>query len=82
MEENRKYFFLPYVLDLIHHLEQNFCPDSNFRVKTMYESVKWDVLMIFEKLTTSQVYLSISTKGLFSFVRARLKGIHPRELSR
>ena len=32
--------FLPYVLDLIHLLEQNFCPDSNLRVKTMYESVK------------------------------------------
>ena len=33
-------FFLPYVLDLIHLLEQNFCPDSNLRVKTMYESAK------------------------------------------
>ena len=33
-------FLLPYVLDLIHLLEQNFCPDSNLRVKTMYESVK------------------------------------------
>ena len=33
-------FFLPYVLDLIHLLEQKFCPDSNLRVKTMYEPVK------------------------------------------
>ena len=40
MEENWKYVFLPYVLDLIHLLEQNICPDSNLRVKTMYESVK------------------------------------------
>ena len=33
-------FFLPYALDLIHLLEQNFCLDSNLRVKKMYESVK------------------------------------------
>ena len=33
-------FFLPYVLDLINMLEQKFYPDSNFRVKLMYESVK------------------------------------------
>ena len=33
-------FFLPYVLDLIKLLEQNFYPDSNLRVKLMYESVK------------------------------------------
>ena len=32
--------FLPYILDLIHLLEHKFCPDSNLRVKTMYESVK------------------------------------------
>ena len=32
--------FLPYVLDLIDLLEQNFCPDSKLRVKLMYESVK------------------------------------------
>ena len=37
---NQKYFFLPYVLDLIDLLEQNFCPDSKLRVKLMYESVK------------------------------------------
>ena len=35
-----KNIFLPYVLDLIHLLEQQFCSDSIFRVKTMYESVK------------------------------------------
>ena len=40
MEENQKYFFLPYVLDLIDLLEQKFCPDSNLKVKLMYESVK------------------------------------------
>ena len=40
MEENWKYSFLSYVLDLIHLLEQKCCSDSNFRVKTMYESVK------------------------------------------
>ena len=40
LEENRKYFFLPYVLDLIDLLEQTFCPDSKLRVKLMYESVK------------------------------------------
>ena len=40
MEENQKYFFLPYVLDLINILEQFFCRDSNLRVKLMYESVK------------------------------------------
>ena len=44
MEENQKYSFLPHVLDLIHLFEQNFCPDSKFRVKTMYESVKFDML--------------------------------------
>ena len=33
-------FFLPYVLDLIKLLEQNFYPDSNLRVKLMYESVE------------------------------------------
>ena len=33
-------FFLSYVLDLIHLLEQEFGPDSNMRVKTMYEAVK------------------------------------------
>ena len=35
-----KIFFLLYVLDLIDLLEQNFCPDSNLRVKLLYESVK------------------------------------------
>ena len=35
-----KIFFLSYVLDLIDLLEQKFCPDSNLRVKLMYESVK------------------------------------------
>ena len=40
MEEFQKYFFLPYVLDLIDLLEETFCPDSNLRVKLMYESVK------------------------------------------
>ena len=45
MEENR-IFFLQYVLNLIHLLEQKFCPDSNLRVKTMYESVKYEVLSI------------------------------------
>ena len=35
-----KIFFLPYVLDLIDLLQQNFCPDSNLGVKVMYESVK------------------------------------------
>ena len=39
-----KIFLLPYVLDQIDLLEQTFCPDSNLRVKLMYESVKWDVL--------------------------------------
>ena len=39
MEENRKKNFLPYVLDLIHLLEQKFCRDSNLRVKTMFESI-------------------------------------------
>ena len=29
--------FLPYLLDL---LEQKLCPDSNLRVKLMYETVK------------------------------------------
>ena len=33
-------FFLPYVLDLIKLLEQKFYPDTNLRVKLMYESVK------------------------------------------
>ena len=33
-------FFLLNVLYLIHLLEQKFCPDSNLRVKTMYESVR------------------------------------------
>ena len=33
--------FLPYVLDLIKLLEQKFYPDSNLRVKLMYESVKY-----------------------------------------
>ena len=33
-------FFLPYVLDLISMLEEKFYPDSNLRVKLMYESVK------------------------------------------
>ena len=37
MEENQN-FFLPYVLDLIHLLEQKICLDSNLRVKQMYES--------------------------------------------
>ena len=32
--------FLPYVLDLIHLIEQKICPDSNLRVKAMYESVE------------------------------------------
>ena len=40
MEENRNYFFLLYVLDLIDLLEQTFYPDSKLRVKLMYESVK------------------------------------------
>ena len=35
-----KIFFLPYILDLIDQLQQNFCPDSNLRVKVMYEPVK------------------------------------------
>ena len=35
-----EFFFLPYVLDLIHLLKQKFCPDTNFRVKAMYESAK------------------------------------------
>ena len=38
--EKSEILFLPYVLDLIHLLEQNFCRDSNLRVKTMFESVK------------------------------------------
>ena len=38
MEEHRKYIFA--LIDLIHLLEQNFCPDSNLRVKKMFESVK------------------------------------------
>ena len=33
-------FILPYVLDLMDLLEQNFCQDSNLRVKLMYELVK------------------------------------------
>ena len=33
-------FILPYVLDLMDLLEQNFCRDSNLRVKLMYELVK------------------------------------------
>ena len=37
MEENRIFFF-PYVLDLIHLLEQKNCRDSNLRVKTMVKS--------------------------------------------
>ena len=44
MEENQKKK-LPYILDSIHLFEQKFCPDSNLRVKTMYESVKKDVLI-------------------------------------
>ena len=44
MEENQKYFF--YLLDLIKLLEQKFYPDSNLRVKLMYESVKYDVLRV------------------------------------
>ena len=40
-----KIFFLPYVLDLIEKKKKKFCPDSNLRVKLMYESVKYDVLM-------------------------------------
>ena len=36
-------FILPYVLDLMDLLEQNFCQDSNLRVKLMYEPVKYDV---------------------------------------
>ena len=39
MEKDQK-LFLPYVLDLINILEQNFWQDSNLRVKLMYESVK------------------------------------------
>ena len=35
-----RFFFFTYVFDLIHLLEQKFCPDSNLRVKAMYESVK------------------------------------------
>ena len=35
MEENQRY-----VLDLIKLLEQKSYPDSNLRVKLMYESVK------------------------------------------
>ena len=38
--EKLEIFFLPYVLDLIDLLEQNFYRDSNLRVKMMYESVK------------------------------------------
>ena len=34
MEENQKYFLLPYVLDLIKLLEQKICQDSNFEGKT------------------------------------------------
>ena len=37
MDENQ---IFTYVFDLIHLLEQKFCPDSNLRVKAMYESVK------------------------------------------
>ena len=41
MEEIQKIFFYRmYVIDLIDLLEQKFCPDSNLRVKLMYESVK------------------------------------------
>ena len=40
MEENQKYLFLPYAIDLIKLLEQKCCQDSNLRVKLMYESVK------------------------------------------
>ena len=42
LEGKSQIFFLPYVyvLALIHLLEQNFCLDSNLRVKTMFESVK------------------------------------------
>ena len=40
MEENRKYFFLSYLLDLIELLEQKFYRDSNLRVKLTYGSVK------------------------------------------
>ena len=39
MEENWKYF-LPYVLDLIHLLEQKNCQNNDSRVKTMFKSVK------------------------------------------
>ena len=35
-----KICFLPYEQDLIHLLEQKLCPDSNLRVKMMYESVE------------------------------------------
>ena len=35
---------IPYVLDVMDLLEQNFCRDSNLRVKLMYESIKSDVL--------------------------------------
>ena len=40
MEENRKYLFLQYELDLMDLLEQKICRDSNLRVELMYESVK------------------------------------------
>ena len=39
MEENQEKK-LPYVLDLMDLLEQNFCRDFNLRVKLMYETVK------------------------------------------
>ena len=37
MEENQKYFSLPYVLDQIDLLEERIRRDSNPRVKLMFE---------------------------------------------
>ena len=65
-----KYFFLPNVLDLIHLLKQSFCPDSNLRVKTLYEPVKWDLFTSLLAIVSEyilQTYLRAALKKYISY---------------
>jgi hypothetical protein len=58
-----------YVLDLNHLLKQ-FCRDSNLRVKTMFESVKYEVLIQWGQKCLGWVILGWKQanhqKGLFN----------------
>ena len=63
MKENRKYFVC-----LIHLLEQKFGLVSNLSVKTMYESVKYDVLkQPFWSLNVLNWYFFSSFQNQFRF---------------